>query len=132
MNKIVNERYVTPECARLLRDKGFTGECRSYYKVFPAEGIAAIYHSSEVRPISEDDPNELQCPTISMVIDWLRLSHNLFVTCEIDFSDGAYPMYDSVVYNLATCEKHSVTGYDRYDYDKSIQSAVDYCLKEII
>ena len=75
----ITEDYVSFEIAKLLREKGFAEKCRTYYKVFPENRIAAIYHSSENRGISEDDPNEILCPTLQMAIKWLLKKHNICI-----------------------------------------------------
>ncbi len=76
---MVTEDYCDFETAKLLREKGFAEKCRTYFKVFPKDRIAAIYHSSENRGVSEDDPNEILCPTIQMAMKWLRKEHNLCI-----------------------------------------------------
>ena len=84
---MITEDYVSFETAKLLKEKGFDEKCRTYYKVFPKSKIAAIYHSSENRGVSEDDPNEILCPTIHMAMKWLREVHHLFIQIEYECED---------------------------------------------
>ena len=63
---------------------------------------------------------------------WLREMHNLFIQITVDFSDGAYPMYDVCVVNLAICTSIVVNGYDRYSYKEAVEVAIKYCLEKII
>lgn len=60
-----------------------------------------------------------------MTIEELINKHSLFVEITVDFSDGAYPMYDCTVIDLATCEKHPVVGFDRYMYPQALK----YCIE---
>jgi hypothetical protein len=71
-------------------------------------------------------------PTLQMACRWLTVVHNLFITFELDFSDGAYPLFDAVVYNLATCKKYPIINYDRYSYIKGTEAAIKYCLENLI
>ena len=60
-----------------------------------------------------------------MTIEELINKHNLFVEITVDFSDGAYPMYDCTVIDLATCEKHHIVGYDRYSYPQALEYGIE-------
>ena len=66
-----------------------------------------------------------------MTIEELINKHNLFVEITVDFSDGAYPMYDCAVIDLAICDKHHIRGYDRYSYSQAIEYGIE-AAEEII
>lgn len=122
----ITEDHVSFEIAKLLKEKGFdeptTG---TYYKDGAFEYLSLNrWNSKFVTPIS--------APTLQMACRWLTAAHNLFITFELDFSDGAYPMFDAVVYNLATCEKYPIINYDRYSYIKGTEAAIKYCLVHLI
>ena len=68
-----------------------------------------------------------------MTIEELIRKHNLFVQITIDASDGAYPMFDCTLINLATNVRTPIVGYDRYDYDEAVKygiEAADKIIKE--
>ena len=123
---MITEDYVSFDTAKLLKEKGFDeATAGTYYKDGTFEYLTINrWNSKFVTPIS--------APTLQMACRWLTAVHNLFITFELDFSDGAYPMFDAVVYNLATCEKYPIINYDRYSYIKGTEAAIKYCLENLI
>jgi len=67
-----------------------------------------------------------------MTIEELINKHNLFVEITVDFSDGAYPMYDCTVFDLAICEKHPIVGYDRYSYSQALEYGIEAAEKIVM
>ena len=134
---MITEDYVSFETAKLLKEKGFGEKCRTYYKVFPESRIAAIYHSSENRGVSEDDPNEILCPTLQMAMKWLREVHKLFIQIRI------IPHTTITIeqkYYLFTIHKDRRTLAFRKDfpiecyftYEEACEAAIKYCLENLI
>jgi hypothetical protein len=127
---MITEDYVSFDTAKLLKEKGFNEKVICYY--------------DDGGSLNSNKFVEFQCcnqgygsgifaaPTLQMTRRWLMAVHNLFITFELDFSDGAYPMFDAVVYNLATCEKYPIINYDRYSYIKGTEAAIKYCLENLI
>lgn len=133
-NDMITEDYVSFETAKLLKEKGFDEKCRTYYKVFPKSKIAAIYHSSENRGVSEDDPNEILCPTIQMAMKWLREVHHLFIQieyeCEDCFVSDIYSMTD---YDEWGEHKHyPPTFVNCKTYEQACEAAVKHCSEKLI
>ena len=130
---MIQEEYVSFDVAKLLKEKGFNEECRTYYKVFPKNRIAAIYHSSENRGVSEDDPNEILCPTQQMTMRWLREEKGLFISIGNDDLDYNWQIFD--VKNRTkdldpTCLTESYAGYKTYE--EACEAAIKYCLENLI
>lgn len=124
---MITEDYVSFEVAKLLKDKGFN------------EPTIGTYNIESKNPILVERPiRAIHCeaiisaPTLQTACRWLTAVHNLFITFELDFSDGAYPMFNAVVYNLATCKKYPIINYDRYSYIKGTEAAIKYCLEHLI
>ena len=137
---IITEDYVSFEIAKLLKEKGFAEKCRTYYKVFPKDRIAAIYHSSEDRGVSEDDPNEILCPTLQMVMKWLRIEHNIHIEPHIVRTKCSYGYMPNYV-NLKELKQHfpfdevDFSNTDKYvcmTYDKACEVTIKYCLENLI
>jgi hypothetical protein len=142
----ITEDHVSFEIAKLLKEKGFPQEYDDYHAlVYNEEDYEDEYEVQrmvlETRivkagtlssyPVGVPEP-KCYCPTLQMACRWLTAVHNLFITFELDFSDGAYPMFDAMIYNLATCEKYPIINYDRYSYIKGTEAAIKYCLKNLI
>lgn len=126
------EDYVSFEVAKLLKEKGFDEKCRTYYKVFPESRIAAIYHSSENRGVSEDDPNEILCPTLQMAMKWLREVHNLVIL--VEFSTFEFnkerPFMWSISYQKV--DGDYIAGTYHPTYEEACEAAIKYCLENLI
>lgn len=70
----VTEDYVSFEIAKLLKEKGFSEECITYFQ--SEDEIGAI-------PIKRDFNNHgifLSAPTLGMAMKWLREVHGLFIS----------------------------------------------------
>ena len=131
---MITEDYVSFETAKLLKEKGFDEECRTYYKVFPKSKIAAIYHSSENRGVSEDDQNEILCPTIHMAMKWLREVHHLFIQIEYECEDCfVSDIYSMIDYDEWGEHKHyPPTFVNCKTYEQACEAAVKHCIEKLI
>ena len=130
---MITEDYVSFETSKLLKEKGFDENCRAYYKVFPESRIAAIYHSSENRGVSEDDPNEILCPTLQMAMKWLREVHKLHIA--ILWDCGAYIGKNSFCYHIDRMDNDENKGYNKIGFDsneEACEAAIKYCLENLI
>jgi hypothetical protein len=127
---MITEDYVSFDTAKLLKEKGFNEKVICYYD---DGGSLNLNKFVEFQCCNQGYGSGIfAAPTLQMTRRWLMAVHNLFITFELDFSDGAYPMFDAVVYNLATCEKYPIINYDRYSYIKGTEAAIKYCLENLI
>ena len=133
-NDMITEDYVSFETAKLLKEKGFDEKCRSYYKVFSKSRIAAIYHSSENRGVSENDQNEILCPTIQMTMKWLREVHHLLIMIDFECED----CYVADMYNMTEfdeCGEHKhipPTFVNCKTYEQACEAAIKYYLENVL
>lgn len=95
MNK---EDYVSFECAKLLKEKGFREPC--YYN-YDKKG----YHVQYLQDIDWNGnfPQYYSRPTLYEVQKWLREKQNLFI--EITYMHGNYYMY-----SILTIPTHDYVG----------------------
>ena len=121
---MVKEAYVSFDCAKLLKGKGFPQTS------FRAHYIKGILYPCENRCGFGD--NDIIAPTQQMATAWLREQNNLYIEIRVDFSDGVYPMYDAFIINLKSCDRYSVLGYDRYSYYDAVETSLKYCLTKLI
>ena len=131
---MITEDYVSFETAKLLKEKGFDARCPMIYTADGEMLYTDVKHHNMYAVTNKqlEYYTDIIAPTLQMARRWLMAIHNLFITFELDFSDGAYPMFDAVVYNLATCEKYPIINYDRYSYIKGTEAAIKYCLENLI
>ena len=137
---MINEDYVSFEIARQLKEKGFNEQCFTYYDN-TNDSINRFdkgYHFNNTSypwgvPYNINNAKKYVCaPTLQMAMKWLREAHNIFIQITVDFSDGAYPMYDVCVIDLAKCTSIVINGYNRYSYEEAIKAGIKYCLENLI
>lgn len=129
---MTQEDYISFETAKLLKEKGFDEKCRTYYKVFPESRIAAIYHSSENRGVSEDDPNEILCPTLQMVMKWLRKVHEIFIRPNISFLYPIRYYCEILCYGDNLKTQQDVTTETFESPEEACEASIKYCLENLI
>ena len=119
MNK---EDYVSLECAKLLKEKGYCWPCGTFYTL---EGFIKF------RSIA-DNFNRLTAysrPTLYEAQKWLREKHNLFI--EITYMHGNY-----YIYSILTIPTHDYIGIDCVrinsdNYEQCLNAGIIEALKLI-
>lgn len=120
---VITEDFVSFETAALLKKKGFSEECNTYF--ISDNEIAAI-------PIKRDFNNHgiyLSAPTLQMVMKYMREVHGLFISIGNDGID-----YNWQIINVKnrtdkkdpTYLTGSNAGYGTYE--EAVEDAIKYCL----
>ena len=129
MNTQITEDYVSFEVAKLLREKGFEGDCNATYGMMKGE-LNVNNHSSS-------NGGNLRClaPTLQMTMKWLREVHDLHIIAypwKADKEKKAFhwccQVYKS--FNLLGCEKYK--NETCRSYEEAVEAAIKYCLTNLI
>lgn len=130
---MITEDYVSFESAKLLKEKGFVGECHVFYN---SDGYILDRNTCGAnlgdRELSED---EFLCPTIQTAMKWLREVHNYDISICLD---SYVEPYDNLYYivirrrkdkyeNISPCEQ---AYFDTYE--EACEAAIKYCLENLI
>ena len=129
---MITEDYVSFEVAKLLKEKGFDGECDYLYvngNIVRAQGYRCNWNKGET--IFADYKNECSAPTLQLAMKWLREVHKW----HIEISRGEYGYFVHIVSakNLST-ENYTVQlegGYN-LSYEEACEAAIRYCLENLI
>lgn len=130
----IKETYVSFEIANLLNEKGFDEPCRArydnngsfHYEKYPIDASGAEMH------------NSILCPTIQMVMMWLREVHNIFI-CIIPSEVGAGVMdYTYVLYRIDAKNFHfkdlgiqgRANSISELSHKETCEAAIKYCLEK--
>ena len=119
------EDYVSYETAKLLKERGFDGECRDYYSTdghFYSEDFKSDWnHGGEAIVI-------FSAPTLQMAMKWLREVHNIFIQVEL------YSKYDNYCFELfQNTHRLIIEHREVYNsYEESCEAAIKYCLENLI
>lgn len=135
------EDYVSFETAKLLKEKGFGGDCLSMY-VTPKPHLGmGNPNEAKIAPHGRDsnyyEGYEYQCeaPTLQMAMKWLREVHNYDISICLD---SYVEPYDNLYYiairrrkdkyeNVSPCEQ---VYFDTYE--EACEAAIKYCLENLI
>jgi len=148
---MVYEDYVSFETAKLLKEKGFDGNC---YKVWAKESNSEpkLYTSHSFvegnitvnresvedgeRFINDLNPSEYKiegylAPTIQMAMKWLREVHKLY--CDIRVGDGDFVIdIISLKDGEFGCEVVEPESCVYSTYEQACEAAIKYCLENLI
>lgn len=120
LNRTISEDYVSFETARLLKKKGFSEECNTYF--ISDNEIALI-------PIQRDFNNNgiyLSAPTLQMAMKWLR-KHNLFVWIGKDSMGYWFRIQDDTT---LTGLSNVICGHT--SYEEAACKAIKLCLTDYL
>ena len=142
---MITEDYVSFETAKLLKEKGFDNNTNCYY----IEDFNDLYYS----PIRENhnasiENNEfdvhinissgkMSAPTLQMAMKWLRKIHNIIIVptqyhkyMKKKVCDEFH--YGCLIFKLNTDCPLSDDNFLNKKYEKSCDSAIKYCLENLI
>ena len=127
---MITEDYVSFETAKLLKERGFGGECLSMY-------ISPKYNSGKGNPNDkrlaphgrdnsyyEGYQYECEAPTLQMTMKWLREVHH--ITIGITFS------LDIITYEIQKDEKVITAISSSRSYEDMVEEAIKLCLENLI
>lgn len=124
------EEYVSLENAQLLKKVGFNWLClcRYIYGIFvPCDSqMRMFYHKN-----SSTDENECTCPTIQMVLRWLRKNHNIHIDIDyIDFLEHG-EVWSATIVDMVTFKETKIESTWN-SYEQMANEGIKYCITNII
>ena len=129
---MITEDYVSFETAKLLKEKGFEGECVSYYSEFVDNNTTLCRWRKTHSYVNVKNDAYTLVPTLQMALKWLREVHNI----HIEFTwYSSYRGNNLFSYHI---DKMNVVAYDGYDsdeeyiYEEAAEAAIKYCLENLI
>ena len=124
---MITEDYVSFETAKLLKEKGFDGECDLFGRTDESELI--IRKASKIAYNQGIDDECVILPTLQMTMKWLREVHHLFIGIEYVNILGLGFVYQSTIgkfdddYMYCLCKN---------SYEEACETAIKYCLENLI
>lgn len=126
----ITEDYVSFEIAKLLKEKGFDEKVSTHYLVHP-NGFPEFFDKKD--EFTEPGDVWLKCPTHQMAMKWLREVHGLSVeTFSIKGTSNVCPiLWKGNVVKLLTQDR-AFNGELVGSYEEAVESAIKYCLENLI
>ena len=154
---MITEDYVSFEVSKLLKEKGFDEKCR-YVWIFDkandpqdTNGISKVcaeqlidgyfIDNSDIKKVAEygdwfeDYHKAYLCPTLQIVLKWLREVHNL---CIEPYRTACGYLYTISTIPYGSCKCNPKDGGDDEDsgqwtsYEGACEAAIKYCLTNLI
>ena len=129
---MIKEDFVNYETAKLLKEKGFDGECETSYYISNegCENAVSVGDFTKVRPWREA---LIAAPTHQMAMKWLREVHGLSVeTFSIKGTSNICPVFwKSNVVKLLTQDR-AFNGELVNSYEEAVEAALKYSLENLI
>ncbi len=133
------EDYVSFETAKLLKEKGFDANLLVCYT--PDGLFSRSYGIKMYTNESEDSAVECICPTLQMVMKWLREVYGIFISIcngnhKKDNRDTSTP--DNVYYFFVITDDRAVYEEEKQclkefiSYEEAADAAIKYCLENLI
>lgn len=124
---MITEDYVSFETAKLLKEKGFDEECSCFYDNvdYGTPGLEVdgrLYYKN-----SALDDEEYAAPTLQMAMKWLRKVYGLFIRITEDMTGNVFEW--SVYQKNYGCKAST---YVEESYEQACETAIKYCLKNLI
>ena len=122
---MVTEDYVSFETAKLLKEKGFEGECHL------SEVITETKHNDGSKWITETE-TEIKIPTIQVATKWLRKEKKLYINVWADPKDFENDDF-STVYRMHVYDGTSNYGTREFsEPEEAYEAGIRYCLENLI
>lgn len=135
----MKEDYVSFECAKLLKEKGFDEPLEMLIREdgtryhADTNSVSRKRHimlrNSEINIYSTD----ISCPTLQMAMKWLREEHNIHITIDCDICDS-FDFYSMIRIKIEESWKTYVEYEDEGSntYEEAIEKTLKHCLENLI
>ena len=123
-NKIITEDYVSFETAKLLKEKGFD---EATYHDYDTKG--RLWFNDVLAQYNQQGTG-FACPTLQMVMKWLREKYKLNV--EVCLNAQGYEGIITTVFNGAIKITNTIPVSKHNIYEEACEAAIKYCLENLI
>lgn len=135
---MTEEAYVSFECAKLLKEKGFYGDCLSMYVTPKPHSGMGNPNKAKLFPHGRDSHYyegyiyQCEAPTQQMAMRWLREVHNIFIEIgtSIDLN-GNYHFSYTILDKDCKYIRRGYTNFD-WNYEEACEAAIKYYLENFI
>jgi len=146
----ITEDYVSFEIAKLLKEKRFDEHCFCVNYPLPEGGHHSIILpnllNNSIIPFIDEykfcryKEDFITIPTLQMAMKWLREVHNIYITINYSvFLYGTHPYYwnidkmeDAPRANSQIEISTNTLDYSFINYEQACESAIKYCLENLI
>ena len=135
---MITEDYVSFETAKLLKEKGFDGDCYAYWDLTtetktPKIGLSVSSKNWNYKwnPISFP----ISAPTLQMAMKWLRKIHSLEIYPYHNSPNNRHNSgwwFEIIKYPNSVAEYESGIDEEFDTHEEACEAAIKYCLENLI
>ena len=127
---MITENYVSFDTAKLLKEKGFKGDGSHFYE--NKKIVSFVDYWDRITPYERYCT--IECPTLQMVMRWLRDVHNMYV---FPFPQINTNKFWVEIYQLSNNQKWEnlyceINLQDYSFYEEACEAGIRYCLENLI
>ena len=125
---MIKEDYCSYEVAKILKEKAFNESCYTCYVE------KEIFHYDYSSTNYELIDGIISCPTIQMVMKWLREEKNIFIVIEphaYDYINEKNKSYECSLW-IGDNYYEYIESKDYPSYKEAVEAALKYCLENLI
>ena len=123
---MITEDYVSFETAKLLKEKGFEGQCS-------VKQVCIETSHNEGSEWTTESEVTVDIPTLQMAMKWLREVHSLYIDIVTSFSQDGICYTFSCSNTMDLIQGIKGTSYHEYQsYEEACEAAIKYCLENLI
>lgn len=143
---MIQEDYVSFETAKLLKEKGFDGECRAFWKDWNGEirlcscnnaHMFEYCHNSMLERYNDAEETNIAAPTLQMAMKWLREEKHYYIQVMLDGwacgdHSGYYVVIQKTDSDFEMMLSNAVDEVFYQTYEEACEAAIKYCLENLI
>ena len=138
---MITEDYVSFEVAKLLKEKGFDGECRAFWKDWKGEirlcscnnaHMFEYCHNSMLERYNDTEETNIAAPTLQMAMKWLREEHDKSIEVRSQGLKATGLGWVTGIYNLKNQDEEYHNAFTQPSYEEACEAAIKYCLENLI
>ena len=127
---MITEDYVSFETAKLLKEKGFDGECDLFGRTDESELI--IREAAKIAYEQGIDDECVILPTLQMAMKWLRNTFHLEIYPFHDAIQESNDWWYRIEYHSKGCSLTKESDAIYKTYEQACEAAIKYCLENFI
>lgn len=129
---MITEDFVSFETAKLLKEKGFDGECIAYYSIYKDNNASLHRWRNRQTYVNVKNDGYTIVPTLQMAMKWLRKMHNLHIDAPITYQ-YLPRKYEAHIMHTEKHEDIVVNpGTNFNTNEEACEAAIKYCLENLI
>lgn len=129
---MITEDYVSYEVAKLLKEKGFKGECLGVY--FPNGRFDTFDTAFDYNLNDGNLSHAINAPTLQMAMKWLREVKNILISVNPTLDKDGFVCVMYYIWDIDDIETKAITSglYSHESYNECVEVAIKYCLENLI